>query len=117
MLPQAFRDTILNPAVRNFNVAAFGSAANNGFEWHPRNQINLQAGIEQIAIARIADDQPIFLVVADDAFGNTFNCVCEASPCLFCPSQRCDVVKPKKPLAASDCNVAAVICYLYVRDQ
>jgi len=33
MLVQAFRDPILNPAVRIFNVAAFGRAANNGFEW------------------------------------------------------------------------------------
>ena len=112
MLVQAFRDPILNPAVRILNVAAFGSAANNGFEWRPGKQINLQARIEQIAIARIADYKPIFRVVANKAFGNTFNCVYKASfaslPCLFCAPQRCDVVKPKKPFAASDARKRSV---------
>ena len=121
VLVQAFCDPILNPTVCIFNVAAFGSAANNGFERRPRNQIDLQARIEQVAIARIADYKPIFPVVANKAFGNTFNCVYKASfaslPCLFCAPQRCDVVKPKKPFAASDCYMAAVIRYLHVRDQ
>ena len=87
----------------------------------PAVEIDLQTGIKQIAVAGIADHHPVLAVVADEAFGNTFDRLRQpplaAQPRLLGAPQRRDVVEPEQPLAAGHGNVAAGVSDLDIGDQ
>ena len=118
---QPLRDPFLDAAFRILDIAALGGAADDALERRAGAQIDVEARVEQVAIARIADDQPVLAVVTDKAFGNALDRLGEppfaALSCLLGAAQRRDVVEPIKPLAAADRDVAAVVGDLDVRDQ
>ena len=110
---QPFRDPFLDAALRILDVAALGGPADDALEGGARRyEIDVEAGIQQVAIARVADDQPVLAVVADEAFGDALDRFGEpplaAQSRLFGAPQRRDVVEPEQPLAARDRNVAPV---------
>ena len=49
------------------------SAAHDALKCGAHSQVDVQAGVEQIAVARVADDQPTLAVVADETFGDAFD--------------------------------------------
>ena len=118
---QPLRDPFFDAAFRILDVAAFGGPADDAFECRAGAQIDIQTRVKQIAIARVADDQPILAVVAGEALRNAFDRLGEpsfaAQPCLLGSAQGCYVVEPKKPLATGDCHMAAVISDLDIRNQ
>ena len=121
MLRQPLRDPFLDAAFRILDIAALGGAADDALERRAGAQIDVEARVEQVAIARIADDQPVLAVVTDKAFGNALDRLGEpplaAQSGLLGAAQRRDVVEPIKPLAAADRDVAAVVGDLDVGDQ
>ena len=121
VLTQPFGDPFLDAALRILHVAALGSAADDALECGARSQVDVQAGVEQIAVARVADDQPVLAVVADEAFGDALDRLGEpllaAQPRLLGAPQRRDVVEPEQPLAAGDRDMAAGVGDLDIGDQ
>ena len=121
MLPQPFGDPFLDAAFGILDVAALRSAADDAFKRRAGAQIDVQAGVEQVAIARVADDQPVLAVVADEAFGDAFDRLGEpllaAQPRLLGAPQRRDVVEPEQPLAAGHRDMAAGVGDLDIGDQ
>ena len=87
----------------------------------PSGEFDVQSGVQQIAVARIADHQPVLPVVADEAFGDALDRLGEpplaAQPRLLGAAQRRDVVEPEQPLAAGHRDMAAGIGHLDVGDQ
>ena len=102
MLLQPFGNPFLDAAFRILDVAALSGPADDALERRAGAQIDLQAGVEQVAIARVADDQPVLAVVADEAFGNALDRLGEppfaAQPRLLGAAQRRDVVEPESRL-------------------
>jgi hypothetical protein len=70
VLGQAFGDPFLHPSFRVFDEAAFGGVPDEALELGSRGEVRLEARIENLAEARVADDEPILGVVADKAFGD-----------------------------------------------
>ena len=112
VLAQPFGDPFLDAAFGVLDVAALGGAADDALECRAGGQIDVEAGIEQIAVARVADHQPVLAVVADEAFGDALDRLGQpllaAQPRLLGAPQRRDVVEPEQPLAAGHRDMAAV---------
>ena len=121
MLRQPFRDPFLDAAFRILDIAALGGAADDALERGAGAQIDVEARVQQVAIARVADDQPVLAVVTDKAFGNALDRLGEpplaAQSGLLGAAQRRDVVQPIKPFSPADGDVAAMVGDLHVGDQ
>jgi hypothetical protein len=50
MLLQPFRNPLLDTPIRVFNITTFGGAADDSLKRRSCSQIDIQAGIEQVAI-------------------------------------------------------------------
>ena len=111
--------TVAAQSIRH--VTALRSAAHDALECGAHSQVDVQAGVEQIAIARVADHQPVLAVVADEAFGDAFDRLGEpllaAQPRLLGAPQRRDVVEPEQPLATGHRDMAAGVGDLNIGDQ
>ncbi len=78
VLLQAFRDPFLDTPFGILDVSPLGSPADNGFERRPSLQFDVEAGIEQVSITRVADDKLVLAVVAGEALGNAFDCLSQS---------------------------------------
>ena len=121
MLLHAFGDPLLDAAFRVLDIAALGGAPDDGFERRAGREFEVQSRIKQVAVVRIADHQPVFAVIADEAFGNALDRFREpllaAQPGLLRAAQGRDVIEPEQPLGAGDRNVAAGVSDLDIGDQ
>ena len=121
MLAQPLRYPLFNAANRVRDVAPLGGVPDNALECLSRAQFDFHARVEQVTVARVADDQPILAIVADETFRDTFNRFGEpplaAQTRLFRASQRRDVVKPEQPLAPGHSDVATGIGDLDIGNQ
>ena len=118
MLLQSFRDPFLDAAFRILDVAALGGPADDAFERRAGTKVHVQAGIQQVSITRIADDQAVLAVVTDEAFGDALDCLGEvAVRCAIVPArrgERRDVVEPDRAVSHRLRRRDRLICDLNV---
>ena len=111
----------LNVAHGILDVATLGGAANDGFKTRSRRHVGVGAGIEHLAIARIAKHQPVVGVVIGEAFRDALDRLHQpllaALACVLRLLECGNVVNPGHPLAADKADMAAAIGDLRVRDQ
>lgn len=118
---KALGDPLLQPALRVADVPALGGATDDRLEPVPRRQVDVKAGVEQFAVAGIADHQPVFGIVAGEPFGDALDGFGEApladAAGLFGAAERRDVIDPGDPLGAREADVAALVGDLNVGHQ
>ena len=118
VLRQALGHPFLDPALGILDGALRGRAPDDGLEGHARRHRALVPGVEQPAVAGVAQHEAVLGVVEDEAFRDALDRLDEAL--LAQPAgvlghlQRGDIVDPQHALAAGEADVTAMIGDLHV---
>src|SRR4051794_25151962 len=102
-------------------MTALGRAPDDALEGHPGLQLGFVTLVEELAIARVAQDESILGVVEDEPFRDALDRLDKpllAQPmCVFRAPERGNVVGPRDPFPASEADMAALVSDLRIRDQ